>query len=166
MNQFNDTTISGDLIINKDEINTNVKEFLNELEEKINTIENNFLERTFPVGSYYITHNSTSPAELFGGTWTKIGGRFLYAEGDATLNGQTGGYATVTLNESQMPAHIHTLGQNGDFAYGTGWGNGGALSAYSAGTTAWYPKTSSTGGSQPHDNMPPYIRVAIWRRTA
>ena len=119
-----------------------------------------------PIGNYYISHDPTSPAELFGGTWTKIGGRFLYAEGDATLNGQTGGYATVTLNESQMPAHTHILGQNGEFAYGQGWGNGGALSAYSAGTTAWYPSTSSTGGSQPHENMPPYIRVAVWRRIA
>lgn len=124
------------------------------------------LEVTHPVRSYYISDDPTSPAELFGGTWTRIGGYFLYAESDDSLIGQTGGSATVTLNESQMPQHIHTLGQDGSFAYGQGWGNGGALSAYSAGTNAWYPQTSSAGGSKPHDNMPPYVRVAIWRRIA
>lgn len=31
----------------------------------------------YPVGSVYISMNSTSPASLFGGEWTQINGRFL-----------------------------------------------------------------------------------------
>ena len=167
MNQFNDTTISGDLVISKDGVDTHVKESINGINNSIDEINNTLFDKIYPVGSYYIAHNGTSPAELFGGTWTREAGHFLYAEGDSSLIGLTGGYAQVTLNVSQIPAHNHRTSTSG-FSYGTDWNDNGGH-AWSANSSYMYPHepyTGETGGNQPHENMPPYIRVAIWRRTA
>lgn len=63
----------------------------------------------YPVGSVYISTNSTSPATLFGGSWTQISGRFLYC---TTTSKTTGGSTTTgstTLTTSQIPAHNHTI---------------------------------------------------------
>ena len=40
---------------------------------------NNLFSLVYPVGSIYISVNSTSPATLFGGTWEQIQGKFLLA---------------------------------------------------------------------------------------
>lgn len=56
-----------------------------------------------PVGSYYISNESTSPASKFGGTWTKLEGVFIRAGADTT----TGGSDTMTLTADQMPSHTH-----------------------------------------------------------
>lgn len=44
----------------------------------------------YPVGSFYISYNNTSPADMFGGTWTQVTSRFLYA----TTSTATGGSAS------------------------------------------------------------------------
>lgn len=72
-------------------------------------LSSQLLNRTYPVGSIYMSVNSTSPATLFGGSWTRIQDCFLYAaygSGDYAL-GKTGGAKTVTLTAGQMPAHNH-----------------------------------------------------------
>lgn len=67
----------------------------------------------YPVGSIYMSVNSTSPQTLFGGSWTPINGRFLVAQGsndssgDDALNltaGNTGG-----KTDAIIPYHRHTL---------------------------------------------------------
>lgn len=55
--------------------------------------------RQWPVGSIYMSFSSTSPASLFGGTWSQISGRFLYC----TTNTDTGGNNTHTLTNNQLP---------------------------------------------------------------
>ena len=66
----------------------------------------------YPVGSIYMSVNSTSPQTLFGGTWEQIKGRFLLAAGsngsdvDVTL-GATGGEAKHTLTVAELPSHNH-----------------------------------------------------------
>ncbi|MGN0966357.1 MAG: phage baseplate protein, partial [Candidatus Coprovivens sp.] len=47
----------------------------------------------YPVGSVYMSTNATSPATLFGGSWTKIEGRFLWATGSTPMT--TGGSRTT-----------------------------------------------------------------------
>jgi hypothetical protein len=39
---------------------------------------------------------------------------------------------------------------------------------YNGNDTSWLGTlpTESAGGGQAHNNMPPYIQVAVWRRTA
>ena len=41
----------------------------------------------YPVGSIYLSINSTSPDELFGGTWEQIKDTFLLACGDTYAAG-------------------------------------------------------------------------------
>ena len=72
---------------------------------KINGTE--IFKLIYPVGSIYISTNSTSPATLFGGTWEQIKDRFLYtASSDST---KTGGSSTATLSIENMPSHNHTF---------------------------------------------------------
>ena len=62
----------------------------------------------YPVGSIYMSVNSTSPASLFGGTWEQLKDRFLLGAGDTYTNGSTGGESTHTLTVDEMPSHTHS----------------------------------------------------------
>ena len=113
----------------------------------------------WPVGSIYISYNHTDPGTLFGGTWTRIQNAFLWATTATGTIGQTGGEQTVTLTEAQMPKHSH---------------GGTYTNAGTARTHAWLTSNGSAmgydsveaGGGAAHNNMPPYIQVSVWRRTA
>ena len=68
----------------------------------------------YPVGSYYISSVSTSPASLFGGTWVQVQDRMILAAGSTysagTLaNPATGGSATKSLSVANIPSHTHTF---------------------------------------------------------
>jgi microcystin-dependent protein len=85
--------------------------------------------------------------------------------GDAAFDTveETGGAATHTLTEAEMPAHTHpqtsptsASGGTGDFAFDTN--SGGASVDQNA--------TGSTGGGGAHNNLPPYVVVYLWKRTA
>ena len=125
----------------------------------------------YPVGSIYLAYNHVNPANLFGGTWTRIENAFLWASTASDTIGVTGGEKTHTLTVNEMPRHKHNVG-----AYKSTDGNGSTLDSYTAlvstsngadTTSKYYTSgTLSTGGSQPHNNMPPYIQVSIWRRIA
>lgn len=124
----------------------------------------NLLELVYPIGAVYQSWDNTSPATTFGGTWTQITGRFLYAN---TSSGSTGGANTVTLTSNQIPSHKHTtyetysgrVGENGSGSTdGIVWGV--RLS------NTWSVSTGATGGGAAHQNMPAYISCYCWRRTA
>ena len=127
-----------------------------------------FLDRTYPVGSIYMSVNSTSPATLFGGTWVELQGRFLLGRSASYGNGSTGGAASVAISTAQMPSHGHTI---------RGW-NIGANGALPDTTpynwvgydrSGWYSAEgviTKTGSGSAHDNMPPYLAVYMWKRTA
>lgn len=117
----------------------------------------------WPVGSIYMSLNAASPASLFGGTWESIGGRFLLGADATYTAGSTGGEAEHTLTVSEMPSHSHDWGVNGYTNPNAGEGNW-QLSLSSAGTEVMY--TGAAGGNQPHNNMPPYLAVYMWRRVS
>lgn len=75
-----------------------------QLWNKINTLEDSLLDRAYPIGSYYLSDDPTSPAEILGGSWSKLEGYVLRAGADT----DTGGSDTVTLSTANMPAHTHT----------------------------------------------------------
>lgn len=59
----------------------------------------------FPVGYVYMSSNSTSPADIYGGTWASISsGRYMRA---ASAWGN-GGSDTITIDN--MSNHTHSLG--------------------------------------------------------
>ena len=115
----------------------------------------------YPVGSIYMSVNSTNPGTLFAGTtWTQLENRFLLGAGSSYANGSTGGEATHTLTINEMPSHNHSV----SFRFSDGAG-GGSWNYFDPGSN--YTVTSNnTGGGQAHNNMPPYLAVMMWKRTA
>lgn len=119
----------------------------------------------YPVGAVYISMNNTSPATLFGGSWTKVEGKFLLGTSSAYPSGSSGGEETHTLTVNEMPSHNHTfyLQRGSNTSERTAlleW----AMSSQVAGWQPW--QTDGTGGGQAHNNMPPYLAVNMWYRTA
>lgn len=118
----------------------------------------------YPVGSIYISANSTSPASLFGGTWEQIQDVFLLAAGSKYQFGSTGGEATHKLTVDEMPSHTHSMispavNTRMDAGYGNYWP---ILYDPNAGNNSLM---KAAGGSAAHNNMPPYLAVYVWVRT-
>ena len=66
----------------------------------------------YPIGSIYLSVNSTNPGTIFGGTWQRLTGGFLYGcvnssgEGNGTgksTGGATGNTGSTTLTVNQIP---------------------------------------------------------------
>lgn len=114
----------------------------------------------FPIGYIYLSTSKVNPGQFFGGTWEPIKDRFLLLAGDTYKAGSTGGEATHKLTINEMPSHNHMVD------YDQVWDGGGGTRAL--GTTdnggSWASGTwvHNTGGSQAHNNMPPYIVVYGW----
>lgn len=143
----------------------------------------------YPVGSIYMSVNSTSPSTLFGGTWEAMpAGRVLLAQGTAswgTYNaGATGGEATHQLSVGELPAHNHSASSNWTGAhvhaiqtYNNSGGSVGVSQFYSrdyarkhntesAGGHSHTVTVNNTGSNRGHNNMQPYLAVYMWKRTA
>lgn len=56
-----------------------------------NISKRDILSWIYPVGSIYMSVNSTSPSSFIGGTWVQIKDTFLLACGSTYSNGKTGG---------------------------------------------------------------------------
>ena len=145
---------------------------LNKIDEGIaNAVEkSDLLNLIYPIGSVYISVNTTNPSTLFGGGWTRITGRFLLGADDSTYkNGNTGGEATHKLTIDEMPSHKHRIDEKWAHDKGTsGWG--AQLADYNSGYV-FDPKNLDSemynaGGDKAHNNMPPYLVVYMWKRTA
>lgn len=121
----------------------------------------------YPVGSIYISYNSTSPATLFGGTWEAIQGRFLLGTNSTYTAHSTGGEANHTLTANEMPSHAHAiLSGYGDGSPGTDTYRYQYWASSNRGWKTGNLGTNSQGGGAAHNNMPPYLAVYMWRRTA
>lgn len=127
---------------------------------------NYILDNVYPVGSIYMSVNSTNPENLFGGTWEQIQGRFLFGMNSSYPAGSTGGEITHALTIDEMPEHNHTI-----YYPNAGGPYGNANISYPEGSDTnmtWCAemcKTAPTGGGAAHNNMPPYLSVYIWKRT-
>ena len=116
-----------------------------------------------------IIHSTTLDTEakvkaLYGGTtWVKLEGVFLLGQSASHTINSTGGEETHTLTVNEMPSHTHGA-NNG----ATAFINGGSYDVAQTSGSRNYSHLSLgyTGGSQAHNNMPPYKTVYIWERTA
>ena len=112
------------------------------------------LLQCYPVGSIYLSYNSTNPGNLFGGTWAQIQGRFLLGVSSSYTLGSTGGNSNGSL--------AFRIG--GDYGLssspGEGAWHGRAL------VTNTYQSATPELENRSFSIMPPYIAVYIWRRTA
>ena len=136
-----------------------------------------------PVGFVLTLYNHKDPNDMYPGTtWTRIQNAFLWGCDASGTIGQTGGEKTHTLTANEMPSHTHSEklrvhGYSGwaDYetpGYGVMFDYNTDNKYFSSGQTrktalvSAYASTDSAGGDAAHNNMPPYVQVSIWRRTA
>jgi hypothetical protein len=128
--------------------------------EFLGKIKGTIFDAIYPVGSVYIAYNHTNPSTLFGGTWERIENAFLWGVDSKGDIGNRGGEKTHTLTLGEIPAHNHgsvySHAADGDKQYA--WYT-------TAGDKIAYGSVNAGAGAA-HNNMPPYVQVSIWRRTA
>ena len=125
----------------------------------------------YPIGSIYMSTNSTSPAEIYGGQWEQIKDRFLLGASDNYSAGVPGGSATHTHSASGF-AKICTSSAGFNMSQkdqNKSWAINYRMATQSnasqqTGTTSWGVDTDTTVNYS--SNMPPYLAVYIWKRTA
>ena len=135
------------------------------------------LNLIYPIGSIYISVNDIDPSGLFGGTWEQLTETFLFAASTIgksnptypangnSYNTAKNGEATHTLTVKEIPSHRHTISRiSKQVESGTSYSR-----ITLDGTELSY--TNYTGGDEngntvPHNNMPPYLTVYMWKRIA
>lgn len=135
-----------------------------------------------PVGSYYFSDKSTSPADLFGGTWEALpAGYTLIAQSSGTDDygsftytaGQKYGERKHKLTTDELPKISGSVSSL--MRWNTGKTQSGVLKAVEG--TSKFPSTQSEnvsnstvsiefGGDKPHENLSPCVAAYGWRRTA
>jgi hypothetical protein len=134
----------------------------------------------YPVGSIYLTINNVNPGIIFGfGEWEQIKDKFLLSAGDTYSAGSTGGESAHTLAYKELPKtngkiimHHASVATNihqvvGCFTAGSvvqgKYRQGGTL--LDSDTVSIGEINFSNGGEDvPHNNMPPYLTVYMWKR--
>lgn len=134
--------------------------------------------KAYPVGAVYISYVSTSPASLFGGTWTAITGRFPYFNAGTGTGGSNShthglgaGYAQFNMQSQSAGDASLLIGRRA-----SSWSSGsGTLINFSSpnfnriqdGSVNTQSRATQLGGSTDSgSNMPAYQTLYAWRRTA
>lgn len=133
-------------------------ENLKKMEDNIEESINKTLQLVFPIGSTYITQNTTNPNSILGfGTWERLKGKICLGldEDDSNMNviGKTGGEKKHVLTQSEAPSN-------------TVFSDGGEGNVWAPGKWDTYNGyTLKDGGGEAHNNMPPYEVVGfMWIR--
>lgn len=135
----------------------------------------------FPVG--FGGFFQTDPNSIYSGTkWEQKKDVFILAAGDTYKAGSTGGEAEHKLTQAEMPDYkigfLPSIVPENHTKYDNGGVSGAGVSSDNVGVVAasgnrvkpigyqygW--DINSNGGSQPHNNMPPYFAMPFWIRTA
>ena len=149
-------------------------------------VKANLLDFVYLVGSIYMSVNSTSPASFLGETWEQLKDRFLLGAGDIYMAGAKGGEANVALLQDNIPqmatsqsgasrstARVcttqstdHQSDTTMNIIQGAEMGTGSADWRWSS--IQWNDQHTHTVGGKgtAHNNMPPYLAVYMWKRTA
>lgn len=143
----------------------------------------------YPVGSIYMSVNSTSPSEFLGGTWERWGSGKVpvgVQENDRNFETpeKTGGEAIHQLTIEEMPSHKHSGkieknplesrtpypvlyfsdGESSEVAGRSGYSHLFKLEWDNY--NSWIKVTTDNqGGGQAHNNLQPYITCYMWKRT-
>ena len=136
------------------------------------------IDFVYPVGSIYLSINSTNPSKWFGGTWVSWGTGQVPVGVDTTQTEfntveKTGGEKTHKLTKAEIPNHIHygsAATQNDGFVMHATGGSGYTVLAQSTSGYGVYlgGSTNAAGdmGNGSHNNLQPYITCYMWKRTA
>lgn len=127
----------------------------------------------YPVGSIYLSVNSTDPSTLFGGTWVAWGtGRCPIAvdpsQAEFNVSEKIGGEKSHKLTINEMPLHRHYTTFGSILISRPSSSDYGAYA--SSGQTGIYGKadvrSDAQGNDQAHNNLQPYITCYMWKRIA
>lgn len=150
----------------------------------------------YPVGAIYMSVSSTNPGTLFPGTtWTALQDRFLVGAGNSYAVNATGGHKDLQSHTHSIPAlsgtaaastHSHIVttktttyaqgsqsawrclswpGTNTDYSQTVYTNNGTADGSHTHSVTTTASTSGSTGAGN-GGNLPPYLAVYMWKRTA
>ena len=126
----------------------------------------NLLSVIYPVGSFYLSRNSTSPASIVGGSWTQITNAALRAGSSVGYTGSD----THTLTANEMPKHSHSFtwswnsgtqslgGDTWSITLQNPWQNGQILDTVNG--------IQDQGGGVAHSVVQRCYNCYIWYRTA
>jgi hypothetical protein len=117
----------------------------------------------YPVGSIYLSVTDVNPSALFGGTWERIGGRFLLGADTTYAAGSTGGESAHTLTVDEMPRHNHEVDNLNASGNSTPFMTVQAQDKKGYGGNV---QTMYAGGGKAHNNLPPYLAVYMWQRVS
>ena len=181
VSSFEDNQITNESTENS-QINS-LETSISELKTKITTLKASLIDKTYPLGSIYISIESENPKILFGGTWQPYGtGRTLvgFDANQIEFNAieKVGGEKAHALTVEELPSHTHTISI---VPGGVGIDPGPNNSYYLTGVTtaAAGPFTTAVpdslteskltgmkyiGGGGTHNNLQPYITVFMWKR--
>ena len=149
-----------------------LKDFTQEVAREVSKeVSREVLNSNYKVGDIFITLNDENPSDRFGGTWEPIKDCFLVGASDKYPLNTEGGEESHTLTVDEIPSHKH-LTMTGE---SEGWGEG--INGYlkydekvmagkmdSDNNIRYY--TSNEGGGKPHNNIPPYLAVHIWKKVS
>lgn len=120
----------------------------------------------WPVGAIYMSTSSTSPASLFGGSWSQIADDKFWLPSNTSL--AYGGESTHTLTIAEMPnhAHKHFMNAADESPSASYWVPGNAFSGRCPVTGGNKFIGEYVGEGRAHNNLPPFRTCYCWRRTA
>lgn len=125
----------------------------------------------YPINTGFIAYDDTDYSNHLGLIWEKtlIGRTPVGLDNTQTefnALGKTGGAKTHTLTIAEMPSHGHDYRRSSlyDVEWTSGYSYYGQNSSTQGGNNLY--QTASSGGDQPHNNLPPYEVVNFWKRVA
>ena len=119
----------------------------------------------YPINSIYMAETETSPASIFGGQWERIEKKFLLGHGTGNTLGQVGGEENHLLTQSEIPS-LFPIPYGSNTIQGSSYAR---ILGLALGVTQYqdtWDVLINNGGSNAHNNMPPYYVVNIWKRVA
>ena len=126
------------------------------------------LSELFPINKIEVFFDAEDHSNFLGFQWEMVSqGRIPIGldTSDTDFNeiGKTGGEKEVILTIDQIPPHDH---KDGKLNEAIDANNGGRSAVIVHKSESGTIPTTKTGGGQPHNNMPPYIVMAFWKRIA
>lgn len=154
-----------------DSNNPATKQYVDSLVSTLTEQYSSLIDIVYPIGSIYMSVNAADPSTLFSGTsWEKLEGRFLLGSSSTYTLGSTGGEATHTLTQNEMPKHTHPMYSYNPGGDGTWTPDEGSylVDSVTDNKNTWWARLAMgyAGGGAAHNNMPPYLVVNMWKRTS
>jgi hypothetical protein len=133
---------------------------------KYKAADGSWTDILYPVGAYYISNTSTSPANIFGGTWSQItDGRFMRPATNVNVGGSNSHYHWTAIGYGLVDeTYAYLTGYPG-----TGIANsrtlttrGGDVSMHHSSATKLLRQNSTSSDS----SIPAFRGCYVWYRTA